>query len=355
MKENRPDSETSGAVVRPFPRAGATALDQVPPEVRDIVDLLRDACGRDLVAVVFFGSRLLGTSPGEGSAADLVVVVENYLRFYESIGTRLPAARHSGIMAALNRVLPPNIIYLNDPGGLRAGAKCFVVTDYDLGLALSADAKDHFFRGRLAQRVDIVYARSERDRLALERRIDLARRLTVDWVPIYIQPDAFGVLDFCRRMMEVSYAGEIRPEARSRVLEVFQSQVSFFRLVYGRVLQDAARDGRLVADGDRFRLARKPSWRERRRWAGFFRRSKARATLRWFKYMLTFDDWLDYIVRKVERRSGVRIDLTKSERRFPVIFLWPKAMRVIRAMRTSEASRVAAPAKPAAAVDRGDT
>ncbi len=354
MTENRRDSEPSGAVVRPFPRAGATAPDQVPPEVRDIVDLLRDACGRDLVAVVFFGSRLLGTSPGEESAADLVIVVENYLRFYESIGSRLPAARHSGIMAALNRALPPNIIYLNDPGGLRAGAKCFIITEYDLGLALSADAKDHFFRGRLAQRVHIVYARSDRDRLALERRIDLARRLTVDWVPIYIPQDSFGVLDFCRRMMEVSYAGEIRPEARARVLEVFQSQVSFFRLVYGRVLQDAARDGRLVVDGDRFRLAKKPSWRERRRWAGFFRRSKARATLRWFKYMLTFDDWLDYIVRKVERRSGVRIDLTKSERRFPVILLWPKAVRVIRAMRSSEASRAVTPPKPAAA-ERGDT
>jgi hypothetical protein len=343
----------SGDVVRPFPRAGA-APDHVPPEVRDVVELLRDACGRDLVAVVFFGSRLLGTSPGEESAADLVVVVENYLRFYESIGSRLPAARHSGIMAALNRALPPNIIYLNDPGGMRAGAKCFVVTDYDLGLALSADAKDHFFRGRLAQRVHIVYARSDRDRLALERRIDSARRLTVDWVPIYLRGQSFGVLDFCRRMMEVSYAGEIRPEARSRVLEVYQAQASFFRLVYGRVLQDAARDGRLVAEGDRYRLAKNPSWRERRRWAGFFRRSKARATLRWFKYMLTFDDWLDYIVRKIERRSGVRIDLTKSERRFPVVLLWPKALRVIRAMRTAEANRAGAAVPAAAPADRGD-
>lgn len=353
MTDKVRDPDANGAVVRPFPRAGNTPTDQVPPEVRDIVDLLHDACGRDLIGVVFFGSRLLGTSPDERSAADLVVVVENYLRFYETIGSRLPAARHSGIMAALNRVLPPNIIYLHDPGGMRAGAKCFVVTEYDLGLAMSADAKDHFFRGRLAQRVHIVFARSERDRGALERRIEAARRLTVDWVPIYMKEAPFGVLDFCRRMMEVSYAGEIRPEARSRVLEVFQSQVSFFRLVYGRVLQDAARDGRLIAEGDRYRPAKKPSWRERQRMAAFFRRSKARATLRWFKYMLTFDDWLDYIVRKVERRSGLRIEITKSERRFPIIFLWPKALRVIRAMRSAEVARAAGAPRPAT-VERGD-
>jgi hypothetical protein len=342
MTEPNHSKPGSLPLVRPFPRSSsATPADQIPPEVRDIVLLLEEACGRNIVGVIFFGSRLVGTSPGEASAADLVVVVENYLFFYETIGSRLPAARHSGIMAALNRTLPPNIIYLNDPGGLRAGAKCFIVSESDLGLGLSADAKDHFFRGRLAQRVHIVYARSEKDRQALDTRIDAARHLTLSWVPLYID-GPFGVLDYCRRMMEVSYLAEIRPEARSRVREVTDAQMSFFRLVYGRVLQTGVRDGRLVQDGEWYRLARKPGWRERWRAAHFFRRSKARATLRWFKYMLTFDDWLDYIVRKIERRSGERIELTRGERRFPVVLLWPKVFRVMRALKTAENKRAAA-------------
>jgi len=332
---NQPRSEVR-PLVRPLPRASAIPADHIPPEVRDIVALLEETCGRNVVGVVFFGSRLVGTSPGEASAADLVVVVENYLVFYESIGSRLPAARHSGIMAALNRALPPNIIYLNDPGGMRAGAKCFIVSESDLALGLAPDAKDHFFRGRLAQRVHIVYARSEKDRQALETRIDAARHLTLSWVPLYID-GAFGVMDYCRRMMEVSYAAEIRPEASSRVREVTDAQSSFFRLVYGRVLQSGVRDGRLVAEGDLFRLAKHPGWRERWRTGHFFRRSKWRATVRWFKYMLTFDDWLDYIVRKIERRSGQRIELTRAERRVPIIFLWPKALKLIRAMREERA------------------
>lgn len=328
-------------VVRPLPGANSAAPDQVPPEVRDIVELLGEACGRNLVCVVFFGSRLLGTSPGEGSAADLFVVVENYLRFYESIGSRLPTSRHSGIMASLNRVLPPNIIYLNDPGGLRAGAKCFIVTEGDLAHGLSADAKDHFFRGRLSQRVHIVHARSGKDRVAMERRIEAARYLTLDWVPLFLR-GTFSVPEYCQRMLEVSYAAEIRPEARSRVAEVFNAQSSFFRLAYDRVLQEAVEEGDLVAEGDRYRVAKQASWRRRWRVGHFFRRSKFRATMRWFKYMLTFDDWLDYIVRKVERRSGVRIELTRSERSFPIIFLWPKALRVIRAMRGNDPRRTAA-------------
>lgn len=341
MTDTRRTDHDARPVVTPFPRAAHEPHDPVPPEVRDIVDLLRESCGNNLVGIIFFGSRLVGTSPGEGSAADLFVVVGNYLLFYESIGSRLPSARHSGILAALNRMLPPNIISMNDPGGLRAGAKCFIVSEGDLALGLSADAKDHFFRGRLAQRVHIVYSRSEKDRQAMETRIDAARHLTLSWVPLYID-GAFGVMDYARRMMEVSYAGEIRPEARARVHEVTEAQASFFRLVYGRVLQDGVRDGVLVAEGDRYRLAHRPSRRERWRSGHFFRRSKARATMRWFKYMLTFDDWLDYIVRKIERRSGVRIELTKAERRLPVILLWPKAIRVIREMRRGDGARAAA-------------
>lgn len=341
MSEPTDSSDKSRTVVRVLPRATTSPTDQIPPEVRDIVLLLEETCGRNIVGVIFFGSRLVGTTPGESSAADLFVVVENYLRFYEEIGSRLPAARHAGIIAALNRVLPPNIIYLNDPGGLRAGAKCFIVSEYDLALGLSPDAKDHFFRGRLAQRVHIVYARSEKDRQALETRIDAARHLTLDWVPLFLT-SPFGVMDYCRRMMEISYAAEIRPEASSRVREVTDAQSSFFRLVYGRVLQSGVRDGILLAEGDLFKPAKKPGWRHRWRVGHFFRRSKARATMRWFKYMLTFDDWLDYIVRKIERRSGVRIELTKAERRLPAILLWPKAVRIIRALREQEAQARAA-------------
>jgi hypothetical protein len=63
-----------------------------------------------------------------------------------------------------------------------------------------------------------------------------------------------------------------------------------------------------------------------------------RATLRWGKYMLTFEDWLDYIARKAERRTGVRLELNKSERRLPALLLWPKLFRVLKAMSSRDES-----------------
>ena len=61
----------------------------------------------------------------------------------------------------------------------------------------------------------------------------------------------------------------------------------------------------------------------------YFLRSKVRVTARWFKHMATFENWLPYVVRKVERRSGRKVELTTLERRLPLLFLWPRAVWVL--------------------------
>ena len=70
---------------------------------------------------------------------------------------------------------------------------------------------------------------------------------------------------------------------------------------------------------------------ERRRTARYFRWSMVRATARWAKYVLTFDDWLDFVVKKAERHSGSPVELTARERRAPLIFLWPRVFRFLKA------------------------
>lgn len=317
------------------PGGQRSAARDVAPQVVESLKIIGDACGSNLAAVIFFGSVLVATSPSKDSAADLFVVVEDYERFYRDIGSRLPQARRASIMAALNRMLPPNVIYLKDPGALRAGAKCFVISRKDLSVGLSREAKDHFCRGRLVQRIQIVYSRDPQVREEIEMGLETARRVALEWVPLYLR-GSFTVLEFCLRMLEVSYAGEIRPESKSRVLEVCNAQKSYFRLMYGRLLGEAASEGYLEKEEDTYRRHKPPTFREKFEWRLFFVQSKMRATLRWFKYMLTFDDWLDYIARKAERRTGVRVELTKSERRFPALLLWPKLFRVLKAMGSSE-------------------
>jgi hypothetical protein len=327
--------------VVPLPRresdADARPNVDVVPQVREALDILTEACGDNLVAVVFFGSLLLGTSPTEESAADLFVVVHDYKRFYRDLGTRLPAARSAGVMAGLNKLLPPNVIYLRNPGDLRAGAKCFVIGREAFARALSLDSPDHFCRGRLCQRVQVVYARSEVVAEEIERELEGARRVALEWVPLYL-PRRFDTLMFCRRMLEVSYRSEIRPESRSRVREVFEAQKTYFLLMFGRLLEEAVAGGKFERLNGDYRLPKRPSLSTCLSWRYFFAKSKMRATLRWGKYMLTFEDWLDYIARKAERRTGVRLELNKSERRLPALLLWPKLFRVLKAMSSRDES-----------------
>jgi hypothetical protein len=80
-------------------------------------------------------------------------------------------------------------------------------------------------------------------------------------------------------------------------------------------------------------LRQPPGFWVRAATAGYFARSKTRATLRWGKHIATFEDWPFYIVRKLERRAGLRVEVTEREKRWPFVFLWPKLFAVLRELR----------------------
>jgi hypothetical protein len=45
--------------------------------------------------------------------------------------------------------------------------------------------------------------------------------------------------------------------------------------------------------------------------------------------MVTFANWLPYVVQKVERHTGKTNHLTRLERAVPIVFLWPRAIHVL--------------------------
>jgi hypothetical protein len=48
------------------------------------------------------------------------------------------------------------------------------------------------------------------------------------------------------------------------------------------------------------------------------------------KSAATFGDWLPYVLWKLERHGGTRIELTDRQRRHPLIWGWPVLWRVLR-------------------------
>jgi hypothetical protein len=300
----------------------------------DLAHELAAAGGGAVSAIVLYGSQLLGARPGRHSAYDFVVVVDDYAAFYRSLAKSGELHRPVWLMTWLAHVLPPNAIAFA-PGASsgndaeRGIAKCQIVSRAHFADALSAAPPDHFLLGRLVQHVALAWARGEEDAAWIETRLRAAREGVLAWMLPYLDApvDAEGL---GRRLLEVCYRGELRPEATDRAHRIFDAQTEHFRTAFAPVLEQAAREGVLVRnDGGRYVPARPASSQERRRWRLHFARSKTRATLRWFKHMVTFANWLPYIVAKVERHTGRRIRLTALERKLPIIFLWPRAIHVL--------------------------
>lgn len=298
------------------------------PDARSLAERLVGDAGDSVRAVLLYGSRLLQTRPDPHSALDFVVVVDDYHAFYRGLADAGELHRLVPLMTALARVLAPNVIAYAPGDGREGIAKCLVVNKPDLERALGPRPPDHFLLGRLVQRIGYVWWADEGERAWVEERIESAQRRVLDWMAPYLQGPVNGTA-LGRRLLEVCYRGELRPESRGRAGRVFEAQEEHFREVLTPSLRAAEAEGRMRRAGDRWVLASPPPPAQRRRWKWHFRRSKTRTTLRWFKHMLTFANWLPYVVRKVERHTGRDIELTVLERKLPLIFLWPRAIHVL--------------------------
>jgi len=305
---------------------GPQLPEALSPGARALAQSILDAAEEHLTAIVLYGSQLLRAEPDEHSAWDLVLVVDRYGPFHRNVVAAGLQTRPVALLNVMGHVLPPSVTSIESADGSAVG-KCVIVSRKDFRRGLLPRSPDHFLKGRMVQRVALLWAKNDRAAGAIEGWLRIARRDVLDWTGPWLE-EPFDATSLTRRMLEVSYGGELRPENRSRAQEIHGAQAEWLEGAFTEVLEDAAMDGDLIRTGDGgYRFARPPGARTRLACRIYFLRSKARATLRWFKYIATFDGWLPYLVRKVERRTGESIELTRLERRLPLIFLWPRVVR----------------------------
>lgn len=310
------------------PSGFPTEPDDVRLVARDLAARLATASGDSVHAVLLYGSHLLGARPDKHSALDFVVVVGDYRPFYEALHRAGEIHRPDWLMVGLSTVLPPNVIAFTPEEGDAGIAKCLIVSTGDLEVALGPSPVDHFLLARLVQRVALVWSADAVRAAWLEEQLAGARARVLDWVGPFLD-ETFDAEAVGRRLLELCYRGEFRPEARNRADAVFENQREHFRERLTPVLEAALEEGTLERTPEGFRFTTPPPASARRRWRRHFFRSKFRVTARWVKHVFTFDNWLPYITRKVERRMGVKVELTRLERRMPLIFLWPRVIRVL--------------------------
>jgi len=323
-----PRSPLTDPTVREALSTGLTEASE--PRLERFSTFLANAFGPTAVALIHYGSHAHGAGATAASAHDFFAIVDSYGEAYRSLAATVGTRYRPGVAALLNRILPPNVIAIADPDAKPpAHAKVAVFSLRAFRRACSPRSADLFVRGRLFQVARLVWARDAQSRQAVRNATIEARAGSFEWGRAFLRTP-FDVESYCRILLTTAFASEIRPETANRVASLLDVQRTALHQMYGPLLTWLQRAGALRQEESLYRQAGDLGIWETLSSSVYMRRSKVRATLRWAKYVALYDDWLAYVVGKIARRSGVAIELSSRERRWPLIFLWPKAIRFLR-------------------------
>ena len=302
------------------------------PALDAAVRRLSAAAGDTLDGLVFFGSRRTGAARANAwSAYDLFVVVEGYRAFYDALRRAGLTGKRPGLMAFVSGWLPPTQYSLRfEPEGVHV--KAAILRRDTWGRETSARRRDHFCMGRLCQPTRILYVRDEDARGLLLEGLVSSHRETWHWARPWLPP-TFDAVQYGLSALRTSMRWEVRPEPPGRADALWEAQRDLQMPVFEALLRELEERGEVEPVPGRagwLRATRPVRAIERLRCQLYLRRSIVRATARWLKHVVTFEGWLDYIVRKASRHTGEPLALTERERRWPWIFLWGRFFRYLR-------------------------
>ena len=285
------------------------------PTVSRLLDDIQSRHGSSVVAVLLYGSYLRGK---RDTLLDFYVLLED---FHES----LPRAWHR----LANRLLPPNVYYQCVPNGDgEARAKYATLSLRQFERALKGDFHSYFW-SRFTQPCALIFSR---DTLSAQRVLDALKNATVTFIEavLPVLPGRFSSRELWQTGFNLTYRAELRAEGNDRIVELYEKNAPHFdslcaayaRLPHARV--DLVDEGmfhqRTVSPKRNAAL----TW-SLRSWLG-----KLLSALRIIKAAGTFDDPLDYLLWKIKRHSGIYIEPTNRQRRFPLVFAWPLLWRLYR-------------------------
>jgi len=298
--------------VSAYPEVGGPDPAQ-DPALASLLLALRRRHHDAVCGVLLYGSCLRSGELGEG-ILDLYLVCDGYRAAY---GRLLPAVA--------NRLLPPNVFYVEHTEGERTlRAKVAVVSLRDFRRACSSASFESYFWGRFAQPTRVLYARNEDvGRLLQSALLEASRTLLARALPAL--PESGSLEDLWRGALALSYATELRSERQGRSAELAQ----FARQFYAAVSRHHAPwlGLELIADASGGLTYSSHCGPARRCWARaawFLRRvqGKTLSVARLLKALFTFEGALDYLAWKLSRHSGEEILIPERVRRAPLLFIW---------------------------------
>lgn len=294
------------------------ALNYIPDEVTsEFKKYFVNRYGSNLVYLIFYGSCLHNSTKRETSMYDFYVVIEDYKGAYETFEKR------KRFYFLLNQFLPPNVFFTYmEVNGKRFSSKYNLISLAHMEKYTSENAPDMYIFGRLGKRVALLFYRTEAEVNRFLEMWGKSMRMNAE-LALHFLPSEFDLDLFILKTLEVSYMGDYRIERDTKVEELFNADKEFYKKVYSIILEEIMREKKVayMIDGGRYRKGGENP-QERERAERFIKRAKRRSIYRWPKGLMTVGDYVEYLINKVERAKGIKIELSPMERKFPLILGW---------------------------------
>ena len=285
--------------------------------IRDAVNnaSATDVNGETVVGILFYGS-CLRTGETKDKVLDFYVLVDNYQSAYAS-----------RLMGLANRLLPPNVFYLEwaDDSGVAGAetlrAKYAVVALDDFARRASGELLDLTIWARFSQPSVLLFAKDEEIQRSVAVAVASAAETTMaEALPLMHVGDMSR--DLWAGAFSLTYSAELRAESSDKGEELYALDQARYDALLPLVLDSLAVPftGDLVGE---ISLAGDPERGERNRakWRWMRRRlnGKILSVLRLLKASFTFDGGIDYLAWKISRHSGVQVEITPWQRRHPIL------------------------------------
>jgi hypothetical protein len=283
---------------------------KITPAINTLVDAARNNHGDSVRAVLFYGSCLRSGDVDDG-LADLYLLVDDY-----------HAAFDGRTLAFFNQLLPPNVFYLEVPfQGRTLRAKYAVLT-----LADFRNGTENWFHsylwGRFSQKCGLIYSHNKQT--TTEVMESLAGAVTTFISHALPQMESpFTARDLWARGLSLSYRSELRTEQADGAARLFDSDPDYYQQLTQIALEnpcfsvttdtDTTPCCYQITTSEKNRRLNRISWRVR----AF--QGKLLSVLRLAKGLFTFKGGIDYILWKIERHSGVRIEVSPALKRIPLL------------------------------------
>ncbi|MCU0538722.1 MAG: hypothetical protein MUF46_02385 [Desulfobacterales bacterium] len=293
-----------------------------PPAVAALAERLRASWGDAVLAILFYGS-CLRTGEDRGGMVDLYLIVERYHGVYSS-----------PLWASLNKLLPPNVFYLEIPfEGRVVRAKYAVLSLADLEQGVSPAWFHSYIWGRFAQPTALVYTRQP---AVADRVCALLGQAVLTFLARVIPrlPEEFSTEELWLRGLTLSYRTELRAERPEKMGALYHSAADHYARITAAALPALPFPAETIAghDGHLCRARIDAARRIRCRFAWKVRsvQGKILTLLRLLKGAFTFTGGLDYILWKIERHTGLRVEVPPRLRRRPILALCVLGYRLYR-------------------------